>query len=297
MSDGGVAIRRACAEDREQVFVIASQIWEGEDYVPDVWDAWLADVRGQLTVALLAGRVVGFAKLTEHGPGEWWLEGIRVDPIFRGRGIARQLHDYHVALAGQVATGVLRFVTGSDTRPIHHVATTTGFCAVGRYRRMAATPSAGESPPLTVWRRADLPQLEAFLRRSARLRADHGLYSGTWSFYELTPARLAGFVATRRALGWRAAGGEIAALVLLDHERDRGRLHVAFAGARLRGPLNFYALAVALRAVAARRRLPGVTLDVPADSSWQRALARSGYIHEQVDGDELWVFERRLTSG
>jgi predicted RNA-binding protein with RPS1 domain len=59
-------------------------------YVPYVWDRWLADPDGRLSVAALRGKVVGFAKLTfAPGPGEWWLEGASASPALIGRGIAR----------------------------------------------------------------------------------------------------------------------------------------------------------------------------------------------------------------
>lgn len=77
---------------------LTKTIWEGEDYVPQVWDDWLADPHGQLSVAEIGGRVVGLGKLTRLAPGEWWLEGLRVDPQWQGRGIGRALHEYHVGL-------------------------------------------------------------------------------------------------------------------------------------------------------------------------------------------------------
>jgi hypothetical protein len=40
-----VQIRPAQAADKPAVETLCAQIWEGEDYVPQVWDTWLADPR------------------------------------------------------------------------------------------------------------------------------------------------------------------------------------------------------------------------------------------------------------
>ncbi|RME32959.1 MAG: AI-2E family transporter, partial [Thermoflexia bacterium] len=51
-------LRPACPEDRSGMEAVCGTIWDGEDYIPEVWDEWLADPDGELTVAELDGRVV-----------------------------------------------------------------------------------------------------------------------------------------------------------------------------------------------------------------------------------------------
>ena len=46
----------------------SSRIWEGRDYLPRVFDAWLADGDGEFDAVLLDGRVVGCGKLTFFTP-------------------------------------------------------------------------------------------------------------------------------------------------------------------------------------------------------------------------------------
>ncbi len=68
------------------------------DYIHDVFDDWLAERAGEFTAALIDDQVVAIAKLSDLGDGEWWFEGLRVDPDFRRRGIAAALNRYHVAI-------------------------------------------------------------------------------------------------------------------------------------------------------------------------------------------------------
>jgi GNAT superfamily N-acetyltransferase len=294
-------IRPARPDDREEAFAISAQIWDGEDYVPDVWERWLADRRGEFVVATLRGRVAGFSKLTEHGPREWWLEGLRVDPKYRGRGIARALHEYLIARAGSEGPAMLRYATGGDNLASRHLGESSGFRLVGAYSRVhakALTPAEREAskalPPLETWRKADLPALQAFLERSARLKADHGMYSLAWTWYELSETRLGEALAARRAVGWRHANGAVVALALLEPQPERRLLRVNFADGRLRGPLGLADLGRALRDLARRKRLARVAYEVPTGSPWQAAFARAGFVPEWDEGWSLVLLERAV---
>lgn len=283
MPTAKLVIRPARSGDRDQAFAISTQIWDGDDYVPEVWDEWLAEPGGAFVVAVLRGRVAGFAKLTQYGPGEWWLQGLRVAPRYRGRGIARAMHDHLLALAGEVGPGKVRYATGGDNLASQHLGQTSGFEVVNHYVRLQAPAltraesSALDLPALVVWRKADLADLAAFVRRSAYLRANRGLYAAHWTWYELTPGRLAGHIAARQAYGWRDARGRVAALALVESSNDDDRLRVHFAEARLSGPLGLTALGRALRGLARRRRCKAVALEVPVGSAWQRALGKAGF--------------------
>ena len=72
---------------------LCSHIWEGGDYIPLVWDEWLADPDGLLGVAEMHGRVAGVFKLTKFQEGEWYMEGLRVHPDFQGKGVASHIHE------------------------------------------------------------------------------------------------------------------------------------------------------------------------------------------------------------
>ena len=93
-----VVCRPALLKDTADMLELTSHIWEGNDYLPQVWAEWLADPEGFLAVAEYGGRVVGIAMLECQQPGEWYLAGLRVHPEMEGRGIAGRLHDYHAGI-------------------------------------------------------------------------------------------------------------------------------------------------------------------------------------------------------
>ncbi len=88
--------RPANARDREAVERISAKIWDGDDYMPYVFDAWCADTDGEFTMIEFEGAVVGFAKLTFLTPYDAWMEGLRKDPDTTVRGVGTALSRYYL---------------------------------------------------------------------------------------------------------------------------------------------------------------------------------------------------------
>src|SRR5579863_287735 len=86
-------IRRARPEDRSAVLAFCASTWEWGDYIEYVWDEWLHDKQGALFVATVNGMPVGLAHMRMTSTTDAWLEGMRVDPNFRHRGISKALSE------------------------------------------------------------------------------------------------------------------------------------------------------------------------------------------------------------
>jgi GNAT superfamily N-acetyltransferase len=223
-----VRIRPARATDRPAVETICARIWEGEDYVPEVWDEWLADGHGQLAVAELEGQVVGFGKLSRLGDDEWWLEGLRVGLAHRRQGIARWLQAHLVKEARRVGRGVLRFGTHSLNEPMRRIAAHDGFRRIATYRLYKADSfPAVDAPPLRQLTGVDMPTAWALIDGSQRRRAAGGLYEVAWKWKNLTRERLAHHLESGDAWGMDV-GGELTGLALACWVRSDGTLHVGY---------------------------------------------------------------------
>jgi GNAT superfamily N-acetyltransferase len=287
-----IAIRPARLEDRDAVIALCAHIWEGEDYVPDVFDDWVADPRGEFTVAYDGPRLVALGKLTELAPDEWWLEGLRVHPDYRSRGFARRLHEHAVALADRTATGVLRFATSGSNLPVHALAARTGFALVSRYyHHVRADPH-----PIQVERQfhkvtvGELPDLSAWLAHSEGLAAAGGLYEERWSWLALAP-QLEVLVRAERVAWWQCNDEERAGLVIFSHGQVDGetRLWVNYAEASA-GELA--RLWHHLRGFAAQYGAAKVRAKPLATANTAVALAKAGW---KVETDHtLWVYARPL---
>src|SRR5213593_722454 len=173
-----LVIRRARRSDKRDVLAAVRTIWGGQDRIPDVFDRWVTHRTGPFFVAELAGRVVGMGKLTVVSPTEGWLEGGRVAPRWRRKGIATALIAHRIAYARERGFRVLRFSTASDNTPIHRAAKTFGFARVATLARHEAPAMPGSRPV-----RATRSQERAVLRSvGPLLQRDYG-----WEWREITP--------------------------------------------------------------------------------------------------------------
>lgn len=177
-----VKVRTAVHEDRERILAISSQIWAGEDYVPLVLDAWLAE--GGLLVAEIHGQVVGFAKNTDLGEGEIWLEGLRVDPAHEGKGLAKTLAQRQLATALAGAPRSIRLATVETNYASLHIAQTLGFREIARFSYLEADVKKPQKAPAVA--RPDPKEAWQFLQKSAAFRAGRGLIPLGWRFKTAT---------------------------------------------------------------------------------------------------------------
>ncbi len=140
-----VVCRPAQAKDTEPVMELCSHIWNGGDYIPFVWEEWMADPEGLLGVAELDGRVAGVFKLARFGECEWFMEGLRVHPDFQGTGVASHIHEYIVDTWRKMGSGVMRLVTHSENVKVHHMCERDGFRRIAEFIPYKVDPIEGES--------------------------------------------------------------------------------------------------------------------------------------------------------
>ena len=136
--DNIIVCRPALPLDTPGMIELTRHIWEGEDYIPDVWADWMVDPEGILAVAESGGKIVGFGKLTRLSQSDWWMEGLRVHPDFEGRGIASRLNDYLLDYWQRTGSGVVRLATSSSREPVKHLSRKKGFKIIGEYSTFIA---------------------------------------------------------------------------------------------------------------------------------------------------------------
>jgi Acetyltransferase (GNAT) family len=88
-------IREITAADKSRVIEICSQIWEGDDYIPQVFDDWIKD-DGVFAGLWENDVLVGFGKLTWLSPTDVWLEGLRKDEKTGARNVGEKLSKYYL---------------------------------------------------------------------------------------------------------------------------------------------------------------------------------------------------------
>lgn len=292
VSRSDLFIRPAQASDRAALESIAAQIWDGDDYLPHVMDDWFNDPHGGFYVATLHENVVGVVKLTQFAPGEWWMEGLRVDPAYQGHGFGRILHHFVINQVRQRGHGEVRFSTGSMNEAVRQLARETGFernaiflpygADVLREPVQALAPLAGD----------DLPRVRAFLDKSAYYTRAQQSLEWDWSYYRLTDDRLRERLQNALVYGWSRESGTLNGLLIANPtEKDRWPGDPTLKIAYLDAPdADLPDMARDVRRLAAQLDRVRVRIKAFAAPEHIAALEAGGFVREW-DG-EVWLYAR-----
>ena len=186
MSAPMILVRRAEPEDRARILEISSQIWDGDDYVPELLDGWMADREGELAVATLDRHVTAFAHRTWLSPGIAWLEGIRTDPAWEGHGAARAITQHFIREAKNDGALRINLSTHIDSEASIHIIESSGFACVGTFsyvKRTAETAPPPAHPLLGDIRSLSQPEALAFVESSTFLAMAQRRFPRGWRFF------------------------------------------------------------------------------------------------------------------
>src|SRR5512140_1085345 len=132
--------RPALPSDRADVLEFTKFIWDGHDYIHYVWDEWLADPNGLLAVIQYGGHAVALGKASLISEGQWWLEGLRVDPKYQGLKLSSRMFEYLDDWWKEHRGGAIRLMTSSERVQVHHLCARLGYQKIGEVRSYVAAP-------------------------------------------------------------------------------------------------------------------------------------------------------------
>lgn len=187
-----IEIRAARPEDREAVLAFCVSTWEWGDYIEYVWDDWLHDPNGLLLVATLDGKPVGVANIRMLNETDAWMEGMRVDPAYRQRGIATALSNGQIAEARRRGATNARLITESTNTASIRLLERSAMHRVGVFAPYRAAPltelprrlSGMEMPILAT--ASDIDEIIDYLNVSNIFPVVGGLYYAGFTAYTIT---------------------------------------------------------------------------------------------------------------
>jgi ribosomal protein S18 acetylase RimI-like enzyme len=140
----GYSIRPAIESDRAGIAAFTNQTFAWGDYIDDVWEKWLLHTNGMLFVAVEEATQlpVGIVHVALPSPGEAWLEGARVHPLHRRRGLADALNQTAFVWAVERGATVARLGTEATNEPANRQVSRMGYRAVGWFVYAWAVPEA-----------------------------------------------------------------------------------------------------------------------------------------------------------
>jgi GNAT superfamily N-acetyltransferase len=279
VGDPLVLCRPALPSDRAAVLHFLKRIWDGQDYVPQVWDHWLREPRSLLATAVLSGRAVGMGRLSDLGWGEWWLEGLRVSPKLQGRGIGSAMHDYLVGAWERTGADILRLTTHRSREPVRRMCLRTGFVPTHRLTGFRAPPASGDDA-FREWKGTQGGSASAGAVAVGGDWIDLG-----WRFARLRDERWAEQAERGNLWEWRGGRGW---LILCPAWEAESALSIAAAGLQ---PEDGPALLSDARRLCLRLGQAEVHWLAPDETWLRRALRQAGF-RERPD-ERLIMFERR----
>ena len=269
--------------DRDRVLEIASDVWEGNDYLPEVFDAWAADPGASFQAAELDGIVIGVHRLRPIARKIMFYEGLRVATEHRRQGVARAMVRRAIEESRLLGFEQVRLFTGNPDAA--RLFASEGFrlvvdCATWTARRV----EGGDPPRLAS--PSEASSLAGRLRDDPALAAYGGVtpdWNGTLDVDSSLLERLAEDGLVRVGTGGRAL-----ALVRAQHSRRfLPVVFVAGAGAALQDLLT------ALRFEADGVGLQGVRVLAPEDHPAAGDLTEVGY-HLADDEEHDYVYALEL---
>lgn len=189
--DPRIEVRQVRQEDKDSILGFTINTWgdDSEDYIAEVFDHWTTRPDSEFLTITVDDRPTGISHVVDLGMGEFWLEGLRVDPNARARGLGWLIHTTSIARARARGARIIRYVTGQKNQVSRMFAARSGFEEKAALRRFQAAPNANAGFPVRLTR-DHLDLLNPWLVRDPQ-RDLGGSYQYDWHWQVLTRDRLA----------------------------------------------------------------------------------------------------------
>jgi len=202
-----IVCRPALPSDKAAVLEFTKFIWEGRDYIRYVWDEWSSDPQGILAVAEYGGRCIGLGKISLSASGQWWLQGLRVDPNFQGLKISSHIHGYLDEWWLEHGNGMVRLMTSSKRVKVHHLCEKFGYTKILEVKEFETDSLDETCENFQLVRNDEIAAALKTALESPILALGHGLFDRGWDALRPTEDILASIQQEGLAFWWRDGDG------------------------------------------------------------------------------------------
>ena len=239
-------MKKITPEHKERVLQISKDIWEGDDYIPEIFDEWVADPFGEFVGLFADKTLIAFGKMTYLTPTDVWLEGLRKDQNTTIKGIGKLFTEYYLNLLSQRKdlTSV-RFVTYFENYGSIIPSERAGFeiiltCSlknleIDKEEKIEMIPS--------ITNEISYKDFENYILTSSYLKKCKNLLSKGWVLHDTTEQQLSEFY-VKKQFGAVVENGIIQGLILYSDICYTDTLWISFlktASVQVRNSLLLYA--------------------------------------------------------
>jgi GNAT superfamily N-acetyltransferase len=283
-----VKVRPARPADKGQLMTFIRDVWGGHDYIPRIWDDWLKDETGKMFVVEADRVPVGMSRVKFLEDGSAWLEGARVHPDFRGRGLALMLGENSMRIAMDRGVKVFRLTSWSRNKPAHRAIARMNFKESSRISAYEPGKGAKFAPQKGVRLAGmnDLSRITRLIRESREFRLGSGVFWDAFMAASLSPSVIEKLVGEGSV--WTAS--ESVAIARLGGEGSQTWRQVCFLTGKGDEPVRMVRHVFGLKSrVKTTRRI----IYLPQGSRLIGTLRRAGFSRLT----SLILFERTAAKG
>lgn len=278
-----IEVRLARTEDKNAVVAFCQNTFSWGDYIAEVYDKWAQDNEGKLLVATIDHKPVGLAHVAFLGNAVGWMEGMRVHPDYRRRGIGTELDRVGRQVARENGCRIVRLVTSMKNIAAQKTLDTESYRRVAQFNEWETEPLSEDSNA-RVANENDLPKILSLWNESKVRQASRTVIPNPyWHWKEIDEARLRRKIAANQV---RVANDGFAIVTASDDGDSNGLTIHVLAG----DDQALLKLARAVRAEAAYRGYAHVEATIADYAPLNAVLERAGY---RTDGG-LYLYEQVL---
>jgi GNAT superfamily N-acetyltransferase len=266
-----VKIRKATKADKALVVEISMHLWGGHDYLPEVWDQWVADPKGRLITAMVNGKAVGVAHGWLQTPYIAWLEGVRVHQQYRGLGIAGKLNNALVEWARKKGARVARLSTHERNRASRDHLKKIGFPVWQTFQRLDSSTGPWVKPAGVSIPTRSSKLLWKWLHTRPNFDEYHAMYSDGWTWHPLTRQVLGKHMTHGNVLVTTRGEQPTSCCIVLDEDKT---LTMGFVAGESREIAKLIRMA---RFWMFQKKREKLRIMLPSRSPLVRGLERSGF--------------------
>ncbi len=199
-------IRKIKPEDKQRVLQIASKIWEGDDYLPQVFDEWVQDPNDIFAGLWENGILIGFGHLKYLTPTDIWLEGLRKDPDLNIKSVGEKLSHYYLKILKKNPNITsVRFSTYFDNIPSIRLNEKLGFKKILTLSHKELELKKVEKPEIlsNLKIAKDFNKIQKYVENSLFLELSKNFISKGWTVYPYSRELLEQFYDDEQILSFR----------------------------------------------------------------------------------------------
>jgi len=286
-------LRKITPEHKERVLQISKDIWEGDDYIPEIFDNWVSDPYGEFVGLFVENQLIAFGKMTYLTPTDVWLEGLRKDQSVEIKGVGKIFTEYYLNILSQRKdlTSV-RFATYFANHASITSAQRAGFRGILTCSLKNLEIHDNEQIEIhqNITNEITYHEFKNYILSSSYLKKCKNLLSKGWVIYDAAEQYFAEFYSKKQLGAW-VENGILKGLILLCNVYYSDSFWISFIEAE--NDLIRDSLLMSVKKAAQERQKNVIQLIVPEDNDLMDWVDRIGFTSWDRNNDFV-VFELPL---